>query len=88
MAELNADQRMLVGELFERAAALPPEQRPVFLASECPDKDVRQEVASLLQHSGGGLPTAGQSIASVVAAAPGAAGGVSENTVPRFEVPP
>jgi len=68
MAELNGDQWTLVGQLFERAAELPPVDRAAFLETECPDADVRQEVASLLRHSGGGLPTASAAIAAVAGA--------------------
>ena len=67
MAELSAEQWTQAKRLFARAAELPPEQRASFLERECPDEDVLQEVASLLEHSGS-LPTASEVIASVAAA--------------------
>jgi serine/threonine protein kinase/tetratricopeptide (TPR) repeat protein len=44
-------QRRRAEELFHRAADLPPEQRPSFLAEHCADDSgVRAEVESLLRH--------------------------------------
>jgi len=68
MAELSEEQWALAGKLFERAAELPPEQLPSFLENECPDADVRQEVASLLEYSGG-LSSAGAAIRALAGAA-------------------
>ena len=68
MAELNPEQWAEVDRLFRCAAELPPEERSDFLARECSDRDLRQEVASLLQHSGEGLPSADAAIASAAAA--------------------
>jgi hypothetical protein len=56
---LNPEQWAEVERLFECAVDLPPEERTAFLERECPDRDLRQEVASLLEHSGEGLPSAG-----------------------------
>jgi len=67
MAELSAEQWTQAKRLFARAAELPPEQRASFLERECPDEDVLQEVASLLEHPGS-LQTASEVIASVAAA--------------------
>jgi len=68
MAELNAEKWAEVERLFKGAAELPPEQRPDFLSRECPDLDLRQEVASLLDYSGEELAAAGEAIASAAAA--------------------
>ena len=68
MTELNREQWSLVERLFERAAELPPAERPAFLEMECPDAEVRREVASLLLHSGYGLPTASAAIAALAGA--------------------
>jgi serine/threonine protein kinase/Tol biopolymer transport system component len=68
MTKLNREQWSLVERLFERAAELPPAERPAFLEMECPDVEVRREVASLLLHSGYGLPTASAAIAALAGA--------------------
>jgi len=68
MAELNPEQWAEVERLFECAVELPPEERLDFLERECRDHGLRQEVASLLEHSGEGLPSAGQAIAAAAAA--------------------
>ena len=54
MAQLTATQFRRVEELYFQASSLPPEQRDGFLAGACADDpDVREEVQSLLAHSGG-----------------------------------
>ena len=54
MAQLTAGQFRRVEELYFQASSLPPEQRDSFLAGACADDpDVREEVRSLLSHSGG-----------------------------------
>jgi len=68
MSDLNPRQWTEVRQLFERATELSREQRGRFLERECQDDDVRAEVASLLEHSGPGLLTAGHAIASVATA--------------------
>ena len=67
MAELNPEQWAEAERLFRGAADLLPEDRVDFLERECLDQDLRQEVASLLEHSGEGLPSAGAAIASAAA---------------------
>jgi hypothetical protein len=68
MAELNREQWAEAERLFRCAVELLPEERADFLARECPDQDLRKEVASLLEHSGEGLPSASAAIASAAAA--------------------
>jgi len=68
MAELNPEQWAEVERLFRGAAELPPEERADFLQRECAGQDLRQEVASLLEHSGEGLPSASEAIQSAAAA--------------------
>lgn len=68
MAELSPGQWTEVERLFQGAAELPPAERVDFLQRECPDLDLRREVASLLEHSGEGLLSAGEAIASAAAA--------------------
>jgi Tol biopolymer transport system component len=69
MAELNPEQWAEVKRLFMAAAELRPEELPDYLERECPDPDLRREVASLLDYSGAGLPSADAAIASAAAAA-------------------
>ena len=69
MAELTQEQWAEVKRLFMGAAELPPDELPDYLERECPDPDVRREVAALLEYSGEGLPSAHAAIASAAAAA-------------------
>ena len=69
MADLNPEQWAEVKRLFTGAAELRPEELPDYLQRECPDQDLRREVVSLLEYSGGGLPSAHAAIASAAAAA-------------------
>jgi Tol biopolymer transport system component len=68
MAELTPEQWAEVKRLFMGAAELPPEELARYLQRECPDPDLRREVASLLDYSGEGLPSADAAIASAAAA--------------------
>jgi len=68
MAALNPEQWAEVERLFLCAVDLPPEERVDFLERECPGQDLRQEVASLLEYSGEGLPSADEAIALAAAA--------------------
>src|ERR1035438_4257517 len=69
MAELNPEQWAEVKRLFMGAAELRPEELPDYLQRECPDQDLRREVASLLEYSGDKLASADAAIASAAAAA-------------------
>jgi Tol biopolymer transport system component len=69
MAELNPEQWAEVKRLFMGAAELRPEELPDYLQRECPDPDLRREVASLLDYSEDGLPSADAAIALAAAAA-------------------
>jgi len=69
MAELTSEQWAEVKRLFMAAAELRPEELPDYLQRECPDPDLRREVASLLDYSDEGLPSADAAIASAAAAA-------------------
>jgi len=69
MAELTPAQWDEVKRLFMGAAELPSEELAGYLQRECPDQDVRREVASLLEYSGEGLTSADAAIASAAAAA-------------------
>jgi Tol biopolymer transport system component len=68
MPELNPEQWAEVKRLFMGAAELRPEELSDYLQRECPDQDLRREVASLLDYSGEGLPSADAAIASAAAA--------------------
>jgi Tol biopolymer transport system component len=67
MAELNAEQWAEVKRLFTAAAELGPGERPDYLGRECPNPDLRREVASLLEHSGEGIASADAAIAAAAA---------------------
>jgi eukaryotic-like serine/threonine-protein kinase len=67
MAELNPEQWAALELLFDSAAELPPGERLDFLERECPDLDLRRELASLLAYSGEGQASADAAIASAVA---------------------
>src|ERR1017187_4834918 len=69
MAELNPEQWAEVKRLFMGAAELRPEKLSDYLQRECPDQDLRREVASLLDYSGEELASADAAIASAAAAA-------------------
>jgi len=69
MAELNPEQWDEVKRLFMGAVDLRPEELPGYLQRECPDRDLRREVASLLDYSGKQLASADAAIASAAAAA-------------------
>ncbi|MGA3079247.1 MAG: protein kinase [Bryobacteraceae bacterium] len=69
MAELNPEQWAEVKRLFMGAVELRPEELPDYLQRECPDQDLRREVASLLDYSGEQLASADAAIASAAAAA-------------------
>jgi serine/threonine protein kinase/Tol biopolymer transport system component len=49
---LTAEQRELIGRLFEEASALPAAERAAWLAHECDDAEVLREVESLLPFAG------------------------------------
>ena len=68
MAELNPEQWAEVKRLFEFVVELRPEDRADYLHRACADPDLRREVASLLDYSGEGLPSADAAIASAAAA--------------------
>ncbi len=69
MDGLNQEQWAEVKRLFEYAIELKPEERADYIERECPDPDLRREVASLLDYSAEGLPSADAAIASAAAAA-------------------
>jgi hypothetical protein len=69
MAELSPEQWAEVKRLFMGGAELPPEELSDYLQRECPDLDLRREVASLLEYSGEELASADAAIASVAASA-------------------
>jgi Tol biopolymer transport system component len=69
MAELNPEQWAEVKRLFMGSAELRPEELSDYLQRECPDQDLRREVASLLEYSGDKLASADAAIASAAAAA-------------------
>src|SRR5436305_11363698 len=54
---LNARQRELAVQLFDAALALPAELRADFLARECHDLEIREELESLLGFAGRPLNT-------------------------------
>jgi hypothetical protein len=62
MTDLSPEQWAEVERLFECSVDLPPEERTAFLERECPGRDLRQEVASLLEHCGLGLRSAGDCV--------------------------
>ncbi len=64
MAELNPEQWAEVKRLFMGAAELRPEELSHYLQHECPDQDLRREVASLLEYSGQEIVSADAAIAS------------------------
>ena len=69
MDGLNPEQWAEVKRLFECAIELKPEERSDYLECKCPDPDLRREVASLIDYSANGLPSADAAIASAAAAA-------------------
>src|SRR5580700_403962 len=69
MAELTPEQWAEVKRLFMCAAELQPDEILDYLRRECPNDDLRREVASLLDYSGEGLVSAAAAIASAAAAA-------------------
>ncbi len=69
MDGLSPEQWAEVKRLFECAIELAPEERADYLERECPDPDLRREVASLMDYSAEGLPSADAAIASAAAAA-------------------
>jgi eukaryotic-like serine/threonine-protein kinase len=69
MAAMNPEQWAEVKRLFMAAAELRPEELSDYLDRECPDPDVRREVASLLDYSGTEIASADAAIASAAAAA-------------------
>jgi len=62
MELLKPEQWDEVQRLFQLAAELAPDERPSFLDRECPNADLRREVASLLEHDRGGLGTVAAAI--------------------------
>jgi Tol biopolymer transport system component len=68
VAELSPDNWAEVKRLFIAAADLPPQELPDYLRRECPDRDIRREVSSLLDDSGEELASADAAIASAAAA--------------------
>ncbi len=68
MAELSPDSWAEVKRLFIAAADLGPEELPDYLRRECPDPNVRREVASLLEYSLEELASADTAIAAAAAA--------------------
>ncbi|MBV9155153.1 MAG: serine/threonine-protein kinase, partial [Acidobacteriaceae bacterium] len=68
MAELNPQDWAEVERLFRCAVELPPEGQADFLARECPNEYLRNEVASLLDHFGHGLPAADGAIQAAASA--------------------
>jgi tetratricopeptide (TPR) repeat protein len=64
---LDAEQWAEVERLFARGLELPPHERADFMERECPDEELRREVASLLEHAGEDLPAARVAIASMAA---------------------
>src|SRR5262249_37307037 len=48
MNPMTGEQWNQVKDLFEAAQAQSPEQRPTWLAEACPDREIRDEVTSLL----------------------------------------
>ncbi len=74
MSELSPEQWAEVKRLFEGAVESRPEERADYL-NQCTDPDVQREVASLLNYSAAGLPSADAAIAS-------AAEAVSQETDP------
>jgi len=69
MAELSPEQWAEVKRLYMGAAELRPEELSDYLQRECPDQNLRLEVASLLEYSSGELASADAAIASTAAAA-------------------
>jgi Tol biopolymer transport system component len=67
MAAMNPEQWAEVKRLFMAAAELRPEELSDYLQRECPDPDVRREVASLLDYSGTEIASADAAIASAAA---------------------
>jgi Tol biopolymer transport system component len=67
MSELSPEQWAEVKRLFECAVESRPEERVDYLG-RCTDPDVRREVASLLNYSAEGLPSADAAIASAAEA--------------------
>ena len=65
---LSSLQWAEVERLFALGATVPPAEFAAFIERECPDREVRQEVASLLAHAGEGIPAMSSAIASMAAA--------------------
>ncbi len=83
---MTADQRRLVSELFDELVEVPPEGLPAALG-RIDDAQVRAEVASLLQHvGGGGTQQLDETVAGVVrdAASSGAFEGHTVGPGSRF----